>query len=648
MVFLFWLLMLGENLSIAQIQTDSNAINHESMRQGINTFSSGSGIDFRKNLGGKMRITGNAGQYFIFNRALPSRRFITNNVWTTLGYSKILTKGLIWQNEAGQQSFIANETRLSQVLSALSFGFRPGNLSDVSVRASAGFVNDKRQAYDNSGYKAEIMARLNGLSADSNLHYYAGLLVNQSNPLPRKNSRTMAEAGISRDFFGGGLLAFEGHYLRNQVEDYLGNDIQSISSDTVAGRFRIRIPIFRGMVFSSFNEILTPNRSFFYLNRNSRTELRNVRYFQDEYQSLNTLLYRSKRLQLQGSFESKLRNRTYDILNRLNSTDPLYQQQLNTLNQKLNEERIKDIREQYTTFTMDSRWLLSSIHSLRASYTAQLLRVDTRSEQNNQDRDEVLYAGELAHDWKLPYGLRLSNKFSGNYRHLIFIKASQSSENYTDRILRWEPSLRWTGKKLYWAGSMGIWATYQVRDFTSQQDRNRSNRVLIFSHQIDYHIDGQKGLILELLRRENRLSLFNWQRFSESPIDTVTIHDLAFRFKFGAKSGVSIQAGYRAFWQVRKSRASLIEPGSGAKLIFLKSYFVQQGPQIRIMANGNGRLKLQGELWLQWSSQFFSYKKSDLIYLGNSYSAQQLTNRENRFLPFFNLQATWNLNKAGS
>jgi hypothetical protein len=37
-----------------------------------------------------------------------------------------------------------------------------------------------------------------------------------------------------------------------------------------------------------------------------------------------------------------------------------------------------------------------------------------------------------------------------------------------------------------------------------------------------------------------------------------------------------------------------------------------------------------------------------LIYLGNSYSAQQLANRETRFLPFFNLQATWNLNKPGS
>ena len=192
---------------------------------------------------------------------------------------------------------------------------------------------------------------------------------------------------------------------------------------------------------------------------------------------------------------------------------------------------------------------------------------------------------------------------------------------------------------------MGIWATYQVRDFESQQDKNRSNRVLIFNHQIDYRLSGRWRILSELLRRENRLSQLNWGRFSESPIDTVIVYDLAARTQYQSASEFngqwSVQAGYRAFWQIRKSRASISDPSSGAKLIYLKSYFVQQGPQIRFLFRKDERIQVQGEIWLQWSQQFYSYSKSDKIYLGNNFTEQQLASRERRFLPFFTLQGTW-------
>jgi hypothetical protein len=123
----------------------------------------------------------------------------------------------------------------------------------------------------------------------------------------------------------------------------------------------------------------------------------------------------------------------------------------------------------------------------------------------------------------------------------------------------------------------------------------------------------------------------------------VLLHDLAARYRF-TLGGFALQAGYRAFWQLRKSKASLPEPGRGASLIYLKSWFVQQGPQLRFSGE-SGRFRLQGEIWMQWSSQFFTWQKTDLPYLGNPADPSQLARRENRFLPFFQLQGIWLLER---
>jgi hypothetical protein len=643
--FLGLLFALSGFQSRAQIQTDTAALRHENMRQGINTFSVGTAGDWRTSFSGSQKLQAQTGQYLIYNRALPNNRFITNNLWTQLSHRVAWRNRISLLNEAWQFSFVANQTRIAQYMTRVRYHLIQEKNYQLFLQAGGGFMNDKRLANNNSGLKGEAQTEFYSLSKDSTLSMQVLGLASVSNLSPRNNQKILTFAGISKEFPGGGLLALNGGYLKSKVEDYLGQDIQSIISDTVFSRLRIRIPLSPKLIFSSENEFQTPNRSFFYRNKESGTETRNVRYFQDEYQSLNALRILKKKLRVEFSFESRLRNRTYDILNRLNRTDPLYNQELLVYNQKLGDERIKDIREQYSTYKTDARWRISSSHSLRLNYVAQLLRVDTRSDLNNQDRDEILYAGELAHDWNFPFGFRLTNKISGSLRHLVFIEASQSSENYKDRILRWEPSLRWNYRRLSWTGQMGIWATYQVRDFEGQQDKNRSNRILLFNHQIEYRLASRWRILAELLRRENRLSQLNWEKFSESPIDTVTLYDLAVRSQYLSAQDFngqwSVQLGYRAFWQVRKSRASLSDPSVGAKLIYLKSYFVQQGPQLKFLFRKDDRILLQGELWLQWSEQFFAYSRSDKVYLGNNYTPEQLASRDRRFLPFFSLQGTW-------
>lgn len=645
---LFFCLIFLDIKVLAQPHADSSSVRSESQRLGINTFSSGNALDWRKNLSHNQRIHLMAGQYWVYNRALPSNRFIINNLWNAAQHSWQISHRWKLASEAWQYSYFANKTRLAQGLSQLVFMPVQTGKRMLSVSAGLGIVNDKRLSNNNTGLKVQAGLDFFSQLGDTSVNLRLSAVAFQTNIAPRKNERLMASAGLSKDFQNQGSLSGEAGILRSRVEDFLGNDIQSIASDTAFGKIMLRYQVMRNLMFSSENQITTPNRTFYYLNTQTRNETRNVRYFQDEYQSLNSLRFLTSRIRAEFSFESKLRNRTYDIINRLDPKSPGYGSDLQIFNQKLKEERIKDIREQFTTYTTDARAVLSKNHVLRLHYVAQLLRVDTRSELNNQDRDEILYAGELSHEWKILPAFRLINKYSVSFRHLIFIEASQSSENFTDRIIRWEPGFRWQGRQFSWAGQMGIWATYQVRDFESQQDKNRSNRVLIFAHQGEYRFNQKWKMLGDFLRRENRLSQLNWERFSESPIDTVTIYDISLKGQLSQNQAFSeqgFQLGYRAYWQVRKAKASLIDPGIGSRLIFLRTVIIQQGPQIRYMWSKNGRLSVSAEFWLQFSSQFFTYKKSDETFLGNNYTADQLAFRDDRFWPYFTINGIWFLKK---
>ena len=646
---IFILLFFSLNILIAQPVVDTSALKTEALRLGINTFSVGSAGDWRRNIQSQQKIFVQTGQYSIYNKALPANKFIVNNLWTNVGHSWRISRFWGMENEAWQYSYFANSTRLAQVLSKVRFIGWENAFSGFILTGGVGLVNDKRLNNNNSGLKVSGSGEYYTQIVDSTFLFRMYGEAFNTNISPRTNSRVSGLANISKEFASAGLLSGEVGYLKSRVEDYLSNDIQSIISDTLYGKVRLRYEFAKNMIFNSENLFMRPNRSFFYRNAEAKQETRNVLYAQDEYQSQNSLQINSRTIKVNLLFELKQRNRIYDVLNRSEKSSLNYAQELITYRQRLEDEKIKDITEQTFTYTGDAKWKISKKHLLRMNYVAQLLRVDTKSELNNQDRDEILYANELSHEWSLINNFKLINKFSGSYRHLIFIEASQSSENFKDRILRWEPGFRWSNGRLNWAGQLGIWATYQVRDFEAQQDKNRSNRVLIMAHQADFRIGSKFKLLTDLLRRESRLSQLNWEGFSESPIDTVTIYDLSFKTQYAHiqadNKELAFQLGYRAYWQLRKNKASLSDPEVGARLIFLRSYIVQQGPQLRFLWTKSDRFRFMAEFWLQFSSQYFKYKSSTEIFLGNSFTKEQLELKDNRFQPYFTIQGLWYLRK---
>jgi hypothetical protein len=148
------------------------------------------------------------------------------------------------------------------------------------------------------------------------------------------------------------------------------------------------------------------------------------------------------------------------------------------------------------------------------------------------------------------------------------------------------------------------------------------------------------------MRRENRLGQLNWERFSESPIDTVVIWDVAGKVSrsFGGEGRTQWRAfgGYRMFRQSRTSVTGLND-GGGAFLTFVNNIVLQHGPTLALTAENNSGLTLNAECWLQYTSIYNDYRVSESPYTGASQSRIELDMVQRNFFPNFTVNLIWNL-----
>jgi hypothetical protein len=181
-----------------------------------------------------------------------------------------------------------------------------------------------------------------------------------------------------------------------------------------------------------------------------------------------------------------------------------------------------------------------------------------------------------------------------------------------------------------------------VRQYEQEAAKNRANRIWIQTYQLRYQATSRWYVVTDFLRRENRIAQLNWSRFKESPIDTVIITDLhargghTFALRHGSNT-LSVEGGYKLFEQDRHNLAGVSTPGLPTRQAALHSITLQHGPSVALVWElpGRGRILLDG--WVQWATTQYKYRLSDEIFVGQTYTAEQLNNVERRVYVFFNL-----------
>jgi hypothetical protein len=453
--------------------------------------------------------------------------------------------------------------------------------------------------------------------------------------------RLLAEGYYEHTFdqYSSGTL--RGAYRAHRAEDYVPGNVQRIQSDTLAGELTWSYRLSDKVSFRSVNAVALPSRAFAYRRLGPEADtLQNIGYRQRELDTRQELRLGSRKVQAVLNFNYRQRNRAYDLRNTRNLAPAQYEL-------ALARERIKDITEQTTQWQGELTWLPRPRHALSLTGAAQLLRVAAPSKDNQQDRDEAQHQLRLTWTGRWRGNFRTSLAVAGEYRQFVFIRAALSAENYTDRLLHWEPGFTWAPGRFSIRSTYHLWVSYQVRDRASEQLRNRASRVLEQQQNLTYQLTPRLLTVLDYARRENRVGLLRWPAFKESPLDTTITHDLRGGLRYGwtgrrrpVASASSLRLGYRFLEQRTHARAALVQNAGGSSLIYLRALTRQQGPDVAYERRA-GALAFSASLWLQELRTLYRYRPGTGPFVGPSYTPDDLDRATHNLYPYFEVALAW-------
>ncbi|MET4075128.1 hypothetical protein [Hymenobacter sp. UYCo722] len=623
-------------------------------RIGVSTFVQTSGARGYLLLGPRQQLRYRVGTDWVYDsRGTPP--FVREDYGADLAH--IIGLGVAQHWQLGQQLHYdqsrANNTRTGLWLARVGYQrrLRPGlatdSLSQLRLTALGGLATDRRNGRQDAGlaygFDAAAIYFLNGPTAAP---LVARVLGTRAALGPRTMQRLVAEATGEQAFLENAALTVQGRlgYRTNRAEDYLLGSVQRIQSDTVLAQAGASYRLNPYTTLRSDNSVLLPTRAFRYrrLNEGGDT-LQDVGYRQRELDTRQELRFARPKLQTSLSFAYRERQRGYYLDNSRNLNPA-------RLAAALAREQVKDITEQTTLWQGSLTWLLTPRHAVALLGTAQLLRVDAPSKDNQQTRDEAQHLLRLTWTGRWAGAFRTTLAVAGEYRQTVFIRAGLSAENYADHLLHWEPGFTWAPGRWSIRSTYHLWVSYQVRDQATEQARNRASRVLEQSQSLSYQLRPRLLLLADYQRRENRVGQLNWTQFRESPLDTSVTHDLSIGARqswAGPRGSTSLRLGYRLLEQRNYGRAALLRDqptGPATSLIYLHNITRQQGPEVGIERRAGG-LTLTASLWLQWLRTYYAYQTGKGSFTGTSYAAADLDRETRRVLPYFEVAAEWRVGR---
>jgi len=186
--------------------------------------------------------------------------------------------------------------------------------------------------------------------------------------------------------------------------------------------------------------------------------------------------------------------------------------------------------------------------------SAAILKYDTPSEDNYDDRDEQGFLIYLGHRFNNLTNLLLTTSIDLNLYHTVYIFAQRSSNNNWNRVLRFTSRSYFTPSD--WFRNVGVFnvlANYTVYDFEDvistvksysfRQVNLKDSLIVNFTKHIGTDIYGE----IKLYERGE----LKWNSFSQRPINYFEDRIINPELNYFLNKSVTLSAGYRYFEQKR-------------------------------------------------------------------------------------------------
>ncbi|RPI69270.1 MAG: hypothetical protein EHM43_02350, partial [Ignavibacteriae bacterium] len=180
------------------------------------------------------------------------------------------------------------------------------------------------------------------------------------------------------------------------------------------------------------------------------------------------------------------------------------------------QEFQRDNQTDRTRWYLRGWWTPSSVDTVSADWTWFLLRYDTPSSFNDDDRDELNAIATIRYSRRLSELLTAGLAISGQFTHFVFLKASRSALNNQINAIRLAPFVRITGRVVNMRPQFEILANYTVYDFEGEGASVRSYgfRQLSYRDSIEIRLTNYLRLEAPVLIRYFERSTLLWNNFS--------------------------------------------------------------------------------------------------------------------------------------
>ncbi len=424
----------------------------------------------------------------------------------------------------------------------------------VSVTPLIGYRWDNQVGIRDKGMSYTLAGQTHGIDLDG--YQLAGDAQFHEDRLnPRVLQRHFAHLGAQKSFSENGRDSLDVGYNRNQREFYgiIDGNIESRIENALSFSnlldYEVDNHLLTRLMVNVYTRTLDKNLRHFSPIRDTLRfntaidEFRLDTYVQTTYRSDDGLTVASVRF---GHGERNEEHRATAVFNAVN---PEF-----LLNDQDNKEAQKNNLTRRTSLSGELQLPLSSSDKFSFSASASILRYDTPSDVNDDDRDELLVAVSAATTHHISRYLDLKFNLDGTLGHIVYLFSEQSANNNYNRVLRLAPTAVYRPTDdITTANTFEVLANYTVYDFEEQVSsvRSFSYRQFGWSDSSSFQMNRRIGLdFLSYLKLYERGQL-KWSDFSERVENSFVDRTVSAQIRFTPQEGILFALGLRYFSQSR-------------------------------------------------------------------------------------------------
>jgi hypothetical protein len=460
---------------------------------------------------------------------------------------------------------------------------------NVSLTPMAGYRWDKQADIHDQGPSLQIGARADNLYFDGYLFNAAGQL-HTDNLSPRKNESHFGRVSVQKQFTLSARDSMDFGVARNRRDFYVSGDstIETRLENIFAFSNLLAYDIFPRVAASfyfgvnargldkdlRFIDAIPPPGQF----NTHIDELRLDAFFQTQYRS------RDGRTGGFFRFAYNERNETHAVKRPDGSASRLYAEA------SAKEESKNNISRQ-TSVSGALDLPLSFSDQVLISAAARILRYDTPSPLNVEDRDELLVVASLGTRHHVSRYLDMDLTLDGTMSHLVYVLSDRSANNNINRVLRFSPRTTYRPSPFFMTmNAFEVLANYTVYDFEQQvaMVKSFSFRQFGWIDSSSVQLTRKIGLDFFAYLKLYERGQLKWTEFRERTENSYIEKTFVVQARFTPNPGLLFAVGMRFFSQSR----FVYEPTRKRQDLYLRSV----GPTclIGLDVGRHGQIGLRG------------------------------------------------------